>query len=152
MKESRLLRVEDYAKLICIFYSKKLDVKIDFVFSVYDFYQDFNISPMEMTALLQTAIVSPGDDEALDQLKELVDMVLQVFDTDGDGMISLGEFRHFVHQNILYIQLLGQVLPHKEIIDSFMDNLKNKSALEVRSEFLFERTDCLSEPRPPQLP
>ncbi|KAK3782267.1 hypothetical protein RRG08_008188 [Elysia crispata] len=147
VKDTKQLKVEDFARLICVFYSKKLDVKIDFVFSVYDFYHDHHISPQEMTALLKTAIVSAGDDDAIEQLKELIEMVLLVFDMDGDGVISLEEFRHLVHKNILYIQLLGQVLPHKEVIDAFMDNLKNKTPLAVRNQYTHERTDCLNEPR-----
>ncbi|GFS02691.1 EF-hand calcium-binding domain-containing protein 1, partial [Elysia marginata] len=92
IKDTKLVRVEEYVKLICIFYSKNLDVKIDFVFSVYDFYHDHQISPNEMTALLKTAIVSSGEDDAVEQLKELIEMVLLEFDSDKDGLISLEEF------------------------------------------------------------
>lgn len=147
IKDTKLIRLEEYVKVICIFYSQKLDVKIDFVFSVYDFYHDKHISQKEMMALLKTSIVSSGEDDPEESLKELIDMVMLEFDIDRDGLISLEEFRCLVHKNKLYMQLLGQVLPHKTIINKFMDSLKNKTPLAVKNLFLYERTDCLFVPR-----
>ena len=41
----------------------------------------------------QNSIMCADIEDSTDQLKELVDIVLNVFDLDGDGQISLDEFR-----------------------------------------------------------
>ncbi|RUS80506.1 hypothetical protein EGW08_011727, partial [Elysia chlorotica] len=89
----KLMLVEDYIRLICIFLSKKLDLKINYVFSVYDFKQDGMLDVGEISALLRTSIIHSGDDnDPADALHDLITLLLSVTDTNNDGVISLEEF------------------------------------------------------------
>ncbi|GFR87043.1 EF-hand calcium-binding domain-containing protein 1 [Elysia marginata] len=121
-KKLKYLRVADYVKMVCIFYSDDLTLKVDFVFSIYDYGGDGNIQTHEMNMLLRTTIVSVGDEEPEEQLKELIDIVINLMDTNQDGKISVDEFRDYVRNDILYIQLLGQVLPLEHVIERYAFN------------------------------
>ncbi|KAK3800521.1 hypothetical protein RRG08_048726 [Elysia crispata] len=145
-KTSKHVRIEDFVKMVCIFYSKNLSVKVDFVFSVYDYGGDGEIQMHEMHMLLKTTIVSVGDEEPEEQLKELIDIVIGLMDTHQDGKISLEEFRDYVRNDILYIEMLGPVLPLDHVMERFMDILKHRTPHAVRDYFCNERSICLHEP------
>ena len=50
------MTLEDYVRLICIFLSPRLEMKIRYVFSVYDFKQDGFLDFGEITALLKARL------------------------------------------------------------------------------------------------
>lgn len=145
-KTLKYVRIIDYAKMVCIFYSKRLALKVDFVFSVYDQNGNGEIEVFELYHILKTSIVSLGDDEPEDYLKDLIDVVIGMMDTNHDGKISIEEFREYVRNDILYIQLLGQVLPLEHVIEEFMNALKCRTPQEVDNLFRQERSICLHEP------
>ncbi|BFZ14037.1 hypothetical protein BsWGS_17076 [Bradybaena similaris] len=132
------LTLEQYCKLICTFLTTNLDVKIDFVFSVYDVDQDGFITRAEAYTHLKPTIPQE-DDEQEDMLKELIELVLKAVDRDGNGRIDLEEFRELVKKDVLCIELLGQCLPEEKDVQKFKNKLLNKSSYEVKELFEAEQ-------------
>ncbi|GFO37670.1 EF-hand calcium-binding domain-containing protein 1 [Plakobranchus ocellatus] len=145
MPRKKTIQVEDFARMICIFYSNRLDEKIDFVFQVYNFNKTGFIRMADLFQMLKTCFVPFGEDDPVEQLKELVDLLLGVVDTDQDGTISLEEFRSFVRKDILCLELFGRVLPTEQILKSFYDLLNSKSYQAIKEYFLNERKKSLGE-------
>lgn len=140
------MTLEDYVRIVCIFQSPILDVKIDFVFAVYNFKQSGFLEVSEITALLRTSIIHTGEDtDPDDALNELVNLVLSVTDTNQDGLISPDEFRAFVKHDILCIQLFGTVLPNERILEKFHNLMKYSQPHQIKERFADERMICLSE-------
>ncbi|CAG5114796.1 unnamed protein product [Candidula unifasciata] len=104
------LTVEQYSRLICTFVTSDVDVKVNYVFNVYDLDGDGFLSKHEVHTMLMTT-VPQNSEEQDDMLKDLIEIVLKLVDRDGSGTIDIDEFRDLVKKDALYIELLGQVLP-----------------------------------------
>ncbi|GFS18377.1 EF-hand calcium-binding domain-containing protein 1 [Elysia marginata] len=144
---SGVMRVQDYVKLLCMFHSTNLDIKIDFVFSVYDINNDGVLEYRELYQLLGTAVMQLDDDSQCgDSVKELIEIALQMVDNNRDGRISLEEYRDYVKDNILFIQLFGQVLPGDYELQEFVTILEKMSDTHLKDYFQDERRRCLNTP------
>ncbi|KAK3775531.1 hypothetical protein RRG08_041313 [Elysia crispata] len=143
---SQSIRVEDYVRVICIFFSSDLDVRIDFVFHVYNFTKTGFIQMVDMMQLLKNSFYTVSDEDTNEQLKEMIEMLVGVIDTNLDGMLSLEEFRAYVKKNILCLELFGKILPDPAVLKSFRWLMENKTALKIKDYFINERAECLGEP------
>ncbi|BFZ25661.1 hypothetical protein BsWGS_28700 [Bradybaena similaris] len=144
--KSRTIPLEDYCWCICVFLSDEMDQKVDWVFSVYDANDDGQLSKMELYILLKPCVLQTEDMETEEAIKDLIDIVMTVVDRNKNGMVDLEEFRALVKKNVLYIDLLGQCLPHKHVVKSFLRKIKNKSPMEVSKIFEEERQKGLMQP------
>ncbi|GFO37671.1 EF-hand calcium-binding domain-containing protein 1 [Plakobranchus ocellatus] len=86
-----------------------------------------------------------GDEDPAEQLKELVEMLVGVMDTDQDGTISLEEFREYVQKDSLCLEMFGRVLPSDSTLESFLFLLKSKTQQGIKEYFLNERKRSLGE-------
>ncbi|GFR62763.1 EF-hand calcium-binding domain-containing protein 1 [Elysia marginata] len=112
------LKLEEYVRMICVFLSSDISVKIEYVFNCYDIHQDGRLDQREAHALLMSSIIMSSDDQDNDdQVKDLIDIVMAMTDINSDGVITLEEFAGFVQGNILCIELLGSVLPQQSYVD-----------------------------------
>ncbi|GFN99826.1 EF-hand calcium-binding domain-containing protein 1 [Plakobranchus ocellatus] len=89
----KYVRLEDYVRLICIFYTSNTDLKVEYVFKVYDSQRKGAIDVAQMYKLLESSIILNHDDDPTIQVKELIDIVILMMDTDHNGKIDLSEFR-----------------------------------------------------------
>lgn len=148
-KADGVIRVRDLVRLLCIFYSDNLDIKINFVFSVYDITSDGVLTHYELYQLLRTAVMQVDqDDESLgdEPVDDLIDLVRNLLDRNKDGKISLEEYRNYVKDNILFIQLFGQVLPSDVDLNQFRSLLFSKDDAEIKIYFRNERRRCFKVP------
>ncbi|RUS69734.1 hypothetical protein EGW08_022501 [Elysia chlorotica] len=143
---SQYIHLEDYVKVICIFLCSDLDVRINFVFEVYNFTNSGFIQIQDITQLLKNSIHTMSDEDANEQLKEMIEMLVSVIDSNADNLLSLEEFRAFVKKNILCLELFGKILPDPAILKSFRFIMENKAPSKIRDYFQHERTRCLGEP------
>ncbi|CAG5114893.1 unnamed protein product, partial [Candidula unifasciata] len=112
----RSIPLEDYCWCICIFLSDDIDLKINWVFSVYDANDDGSLSRMELYILLKPCVLHSDEMETEEAIKDLIDIVMAVVDVNKNGSVDLEEFRILVKKNVLYIDLLGQCLPQKQAV------------------------------------
>lgn len=141
------IKLEDYVRLICIFLTKDLNVKIEYAFKCYDFQKDGMLNNKEAYTFLTSTVIFTGDEsEGEENTRELIDLVMKMTDINSDGMISLEEFSRFVHDNQLCLELLGSVLPQRECVDAFLKLIQNKPVHALNTIFENERQVCLNEP------
>lgn len=139
--------LDDYVHLVCVFLTKEIGPKIDYVFRCYDLKRDGHLDGKEIhTMLLSTLVTSSDDLDAEDHVKELMDLVMFKTDKNNDGIITFEEFSAFVRENILCIELLGSVLPLDKHILAFMRLIHDKTPHSVTLYFLEERRLCLNLP------
>ncbi|XP_059158577.1 calaxin-like [Physella acuta] len=152
--KSPYMTVDEYARCIFTFLSDNIDHKIDLVFDVYDVNRDGYISITEMFMLLKPVVGSLDMDENRDEsTKELVDVVVKIYDIKNNPMIDLEAFRYIVkNKEPLCLQLLGPCLPCDEDIEIFRQTLDSKSMYDIRHYFRKERQEALAEIefRPPE--
>ncbi|BFZ14040.1 hypothetical protein BsWGS_17078 [Bradybaena similaris] len=130
--------VEEYSRMICIFLTSDVDIKINFVFDVYDLDSDGLLTKLEVHTLLMTTISQAGDEQD-EMLKDLIEIVMKVVDRDGSGTIDLSEFRDLVKKDVLYIELLGQVIPDDTGIQMFKNSFLKKTDKQMKDFFARER-------------
>ncbi|CAG5114794.1 unnamed protein product [Candidula unifasciata] len=150
----RGIPLEDFCRMVCTFLSQKLDIKINWVFGVYDTNNDGSLSKLEMHILLKPCVLHTEDMDLDEAIRDLIEIVMSVVDVNKNGLIDLEEFRHLVKTNILYIDLLGQVLPRDHVVKKFLQKIKNKSPNQVAMLFQNERARALTEAplsKPPAL-
>ncbi|RUS80507.1 hypothetical protein EGW08_011728 [Elysia chlorotica] len=112
-------KLEDYVRMICVYLTRNVSVKVDYVFKVYDIQRDGYLDIKEIHTLLMSSVIFAYEDqESDDQIKELIDLVMASTDKNNDGIITLDEFRDYVNKDIMCLELLGPVLPLDHIIIS----------------------------------
>ncbi|KAI8785809.1 calaxin-like isoform X1 [Biomphalaria glabrata] len=139
--KSSFATIEEFCKLLIVFMCSNLDLKIQFVFKVYDLNGDGELSFSELYHFLRPCVIM-NDSEDVDTeeaVRELVEIVLKVTDIDENGAIDLNEFRRLVKSNVLYLQLLGPCLPTESYLQHFQHVLSTHNESEIRQIFGHER-------------
>ncbi|KAH9508501.1 hypothetical protein Btru_055367 [Bulinus truncatus] len=133
--------VEEFCKLLIMFLSPHLDIKINYVFKVYDLNQDEEINFTEPYYHLKPCVILPENEEvdAEEAVRELIEIVLKVTDINENGSIDIEEFRRLVKSNVLYLQLLGPCLPNEHSLEEFRQKLENNTEEEIQKIFAHER-------------
>ncbi|KAK3777957.1 hypothetical protein RRG08_018278 [Elysia crispata] len=150
VKGSPHVKLEDYVRMICVFLTKDIAVKIDFVFRCYDIQRNGYLVTKEVHTLLKSSIIIGSDDhDSEDHVKELIELVMAMTDKNNDGIITFDEFKSYVKTDILCLELLGPVLPLEHFISSFVYLVIEKPPTDVDKLFARERQFCLQEPRIP---
>lgn len=139
--------LEDYVKMICVFLTHDLSVKIEYVFRCYDMQRDGFLDYKEAHALLMKSIILTSEEhDNDDQVKDLIEIVMNMTDLNNDSVISIEEFSAQVHRDALCLELLGSVLPSESFIRQFSSMVCEKPAHIVSQSFANEREFCLQEP------
>ncbi|GFS12553.1 calcineurin B-like protein 1 [Elysia marginata] len=152
LKGCAYMKLEEYVRVICVFLTTDIEVKIDFVFRCYDIQRDGYLDFKEIYTLLTSSIILTSEEhDTEEQVKELIDLVMAMTDRNRDGKITPEEFSAYVHRDILFIELLGSVLPLESFVKEFMSLLQGKTPHNVSVFFAKERQLCLQEPPMPEL-
>ncbi|XP_059141560.1 calaxin-like [Physella acuta] len=118
---------------------------MDFVFDVYDFNQDGVISYNELYYYLKPCVLSFDDEMDISEaVKELIEHVVKISDTDENGHIDRPEFKALVKKNGVYIQLLGPCIPSGHQFEKFRHEMMTLCACDVRKMFANERFSSLN--------
>jgi len=140
------LTIEDYCKMLCIFMSSDLDIKVNFVFKIYDLDGDGKIdSKRDMVGLLRPSLLSIIEEmsDLHDNMRDIIDMVLNCGELKRNKALDLNEFRTLVHRNILALQLLGPCLPSQQNVELLRKSLTGIFMDDVAELFKDERTFSL---------
>ncbi|GFS08677.1 EF-hand calcium-binding domain-containing protein 1 [Elysia marginata] len=144
------VKLEEYVRMICVFLTTDITIKINYVFRCYDSHRDGHLDYLTIHTLLTSSVITSSDDhDNEDHVRELFDLVLAMSDKNNDGAISLEEFSDLVHRDILCIELLGSVLPLPKPLNSFLVLIKGKPQHAVSFYFANERENCLQAPHLP---
>jgi len=159
----------NFAKLVCIFISEKMLPKIDYAFRVYDVRASGRLTQADLEAALRPLIrftssvagagndildsdgggaaeVDATDDHEKKALTEIVNLLLNMIDTNNDRVIDLGEFHAIVKRHPLMLECLGPCLPGRRECDEFVGMMTDKSSFEIAALFRHERKTSLNDP------
>jgi len=79
-------------------------------------------------------------------LTEIVNLLLQMIDTNNDRTIDVDEFHAIVTKHPLMLECLGPCLPGKQERDEFVNMMTGKSTFEISAFFRHERKISLNDP------
>ncbi|XP_059162780.1 calaxin-like [Physella acuta] len=147
--KASMMTVEEYCRCVCLFLSDNLEIKMDYVFNVYDINRDGSLEWTELYTLLRPCILSTESEDSEtdveDSLRDLIDIVIKITDLDNNGQIDCTEFKKLVKSNILYLQFLGPCLPLEQVADNFKAKMIGKTPYQIKLEFADERHISLCE-------
>jgi len=100
---------------------------IDFCFKVYDLNGNGFILREEIQVMLKDCMVrSPTEEDADENVKDLVEQALKKMDEDHDGKISPLDYKTAVEKENLLLEVFGKCLPGHEEVARFTQNVLNK--------------------------
>lgn len=151
--EDRLaVTIEDFARLICIYVTDVINIKVDFVFRVYnvagkndgvltsrDIY--YKLKPM----VQYTSLLAENPDAEEENAKEIVDLTMNMIDINKDSAIEYSEFLNTVMRNPLMLECFGPSFPPRSNLEDFKEVIK-RSELEVSAKYRNERRRSLGYP------
>ena len=141
--------IEEYIELICIFLTSVRDLKIQFVFRVYNTLGDGFLTRNDLEFFIIPMFLKVremNDDYESGGLKEFVDILVGVCDKNGDNQIELDEFRDLAADSVLMLECLGPCLPSEIDRIQFLGLIQGRTRLETSALFRFERRVALREP------
>ena len=141
--------IDEFIELICIFLSEIRDLKIQFVFRVYNARGDgfLNRKDLEYFIIpMFNKVRELSDEDYGTSLKDFVDMLVGVCDKNGDNQIELDEFRDLAADSVLMLECLGPCLPSEIDRIQFLGLIQGRTRLETSALFRFERRVALREP------
>jgi len=142
--------IDEYCELICIFLTQNRDLKVQFVFRVYNWRGDGFLSKKDLEYFIKPMVsqVNAVDENDEDNAWQyFVEMLVNICDQNHDDQVELDEFRELVGQNILMMTCLGPCLPNEEERIAFNALLKDKTNIETSAMFRFERRISLCQPK-----
>lgn len=155
--QQRLLQdrvtIEDFSYLICTFLTDNLDLKINFVFRIYDLNEDGVLDDVKDLHKLfhPTAIkMAAEDDEVKDVISDLTNYFLRIFGKDKERVIELEDFRKRVKEDIILLQPIGRCLPYQRDSNSFKEKLQALDPEYATNFFSGERDKVLLCPDIPK--
>ena len=146
-KIHREITIEEYAKMIGLFVGDAEEKKTEFVFTVYDVHCAGILDKITCKTMIKEGVCSSFIDDLteVNQITtDIFEMVMNVYDLNGDGSIDLEEFKTISLANPLYTQCLGRCLPNSTQVFAFKDKLVGKTTLEVAAYFRNERKSSLN--------
>jgi len=104
--------------------------KMDFCFNVYDLNGNGYILREEIHHMLKDCMVkSSTEEDAEENVKELVEIVIKKMDFDHDGKLSPLDYTTAVSKENLLLQAFGKCLPGRQEVDTFTDKyIKTKQS------------------------
>ncbi|RMX54779.1 calaxin-like [Pocillopora verrucosa] len=97
--------------------------QMDFCFNVYDLNGQGYILREQIQHMLKECMVkSSTEEDADEQVKDLVDLSLKKMDEDKDGKISLNDFKTAVTKEKLLLEIFGKCLPGSKEIAKFLQS------------------------------
>ncbi|XP_025837197.1 EF-hand calcium-binding domain-containing protein 1-like [Agrilus planipennis] len=126
------ITIEEFVKLLAVFLRAPLEEKQKHCYKCYTTISfDVNISRDVMFNALKNSVISPAaDDDSEEAVRDFIEIVQKKMDFDRDGKISYDDFKRNVSQNPLLSQFLGQCLPCRLAVHSFLTTFtKNRGRL-----------------------
>ncbi|KAJ7365179.1 EF-hand calcium-binding domain-containing protein 1 [Desmophyllum pertusum] len=98
--------------------------QMDYCFKVFDINGSGYISREGIHHMLKDCMVkSSTEEDAEENVKELVEIAMKKMDTDRDGRVSQTDFKAAVTLDGLLLEVFGKCLPGKEEVDKFSQKL-----------------------------
>lgn len=152
------VNADDFARLVCLFLTEKIDLQINFVFKVYDTNHDgFIDTTNEFPTLLRPTVTLMNkytdiNEEEEDGLRDVIDMAMQTLGLkpNSNKSFNLEEFRALVKENPLRLQCLGQCLPIECDIEYFKNKIKDMAPYDVAEIFFKTRDKTIIAPKIPK--
>lgn len=142
--------LDEYVELICIFLTGIQDLKVQFVFYVYNARGDGYLNRRDLEYFIKPMVAQVTDNEEPDEentWKYFVELLINVVDKNGDQQVELDEFRELAEKNVMMMQCLGPCLPSEEDRLLFLNLISDMSSIDCSALFRFERRISLSEPK-----
>lgn len=117
---SPTVTLETWFNTMSLFLRGSLEEKINYCFVCYDVMGDGFIKRNFMTNLMKTSIIKSNIEDIEEAVNDLVDLIIQKMDIDRDGSISFNDYRVSVLKQPILLQCLGQVIPDRDSIYSFL--------------------------------
>lgn len=124
---SSFMSMETWTNSLSLFLRGTMDEKIDFCFAVYDTLGEKMLGRETMFHLMKNFVLSQsGDEDAEDTAKDLMEVLTKKMDIDRDGKISYNDYRQSVLKQPMLLEALGQCLPSRKNVHTFMTTFVHK--------------------------
>ncbi|KAL0267854.1 UNVERIFIED_CONTAM: hypothetical protein PYX00_010005 [Menopon gallinae] len=119
--------LESWATCLSVLLRGTMEEKIDYCWKVYDQYNLGYLTRELMFQYMRKSIIKASAGEDSDEVvKDLVDVILKKMDIDRDGKLSYEDYKTSVSKNPMLLEALGQVLPPRTFVLSFLTTLTSK--------------------------
>ncbi|KAH8396935.1 hypothetical protein KR215_006423 [Drosophila sulfurigaster] len=107
-----------FIRLFAIYFSKDLEKRMHFVFSIYDT-TDRGYLDREQVVRFVSKFFDGDDEDELHELRgDMVEMIFSKFDLDKDLFISIEEYSDCVRKQPMMMEFLGKVFPSNSQLEA----------------------------------
>uniref|UniRef100_A0A3P9J808 Calcium and integrin binding 1 (calmyrin) n=1 Tax=Oryzias latipes TaxID=8090 RepID=A0A3P9J808_ORYLA len=106
------LNFDDFLDLLSAFSdSATLEIKSHYAFRIFDFDDDGTLGRQDLEKLVNCLTGGTGDTSlTADEMKQLIDNILEESDIDKDGTVNLSEFQHVISRSPDFVSSFKIVL------------------------------------------
>ncbi|KAH8290327.1 hypothetical protein KR054_001954, partial [Drosophila jambulina] len=103
--------LESFVRLLTIYFTRDLDTKMQFAFSIYDKQDKMQLNGEDVGFFLKKFFESEDEEEATELTLDMKEMIFLKFDLDKDSIISYEEYCEVVRRQPMLMEFLGRVFP-----------------------------------------
>lgn len=122
------ITLQTWIRTMSLLLRGSLDEKVDYCYKVYDLHGQGKIKRNQMVIFLNECFGAMDEVDAAMAAKDLADIIIKKIDVDGDGFVSLDDFRTAVRKNPELMQCLGQCLPKRSAAYAFLATFTDMNA------------------------
>ncbi|KAH8309083.1 calaxin isoform X1 [Drosophila kikkawai] len=113
----RHVSLESFVRLLTIYFTRDLEIKMEFAFSIYDKQDKLQLNGEDVGFFLKKFFEGEDEEEATELLLDMKEMIFLKFDLDKDTNISYDEYCDVVRKQPMLMEFLGRVFPTNPCMD-----------------------------------
>ncbi|KAJ8676170.1 hypothetical protein QAD02_011956 [Eretmocerus hayati] len=121
--------VDQWVTGLSLYLHGTTEEKTKFAYKVYDFMRGNKLTKEQIFPMLRGCLIRLQPEEDADEtVKDMIDLLVKVIDTDRDGDVSSSEFEKVVKEkNQLFQECMGPVFPSREARHAFLSTFTDRN-------------------------
>ncbi|EDW92571.1 uncharacterized protein LOC6532082 [Drosophila yakuba] len=105
------IHLESFVRLLTLYFTKDLQLKMEFAFSVYDKSDSKQLNGEQVGFFVSKFFESEDEDESIELRLDMKEMLFLKFDLDKDTNIGVDEYYEVVRRQPMLLECFGRVFP-----------------------------------------